>query len=108
MHEINYMRWIDEYGRGNMIVKGRDLSNPPKIERNLNMTSLSYIHSGHHFRNSSATSSWRGLAGRIASAWRHHRDELELESLPFDIRKDIGFPSADEEAEMTLDAGKSQ
>lgn len=94
-----------------MIDKGRDLSNPPKIERNLNMTSLSYTHSasgGRHFRSSSASSTWRGLASRLANAWRHHRDELELESLPFDIRKDIGFPSADEETEMTSHAGKSQ
>ncbi|MFD1326392.1 hypothetical protein [Mycoplana ramosa] len=70
------------------------------------MTSLSYIHDapgGRHVRDSS----WRGLADRLASAWRHHRDERELESLPFDIRKDIGFPSADEET-MTLHAPKSE
>lgn len=73
------------------------------------MTSLSYIHSasgGHHFRDSRAISSWLGLAGRIVGAWRHHRDELELESLPFDIRKDIGFPSADEDAEATSHVSK--
>lgn len=94
-----------------MIVKGRGLSSPPKIERNLNMSSLSYIHSasgGHRFHDIDATSLWRGLAGRIVAAWRHHRDELELESLPFDIRKDIGFPSTDEEAELASHVDKTR
>lgn len=43
----------------------------------------------------------RRLASRLASAWRHHRAELELEGLPFDLRKDIGYPSADEDMELT-------
>ncbi|MBD9372676.1 hypothetical protein IB238_08575 [Rhizobium sp. ARZ01] len=52
------------------------------------------------------SSSLRGLADRVARAWRHHRDEMELESLPFDVRKDIGFPSTDEDAELTSNASK--
>lgn len=37
----------------------------------------------------------RGLSGRIASAWRNYRAERELENLPLDLRKDIGYRSAD-------------
>ena len=41
-------------------------------------------------------SSFRRFAGRLADAWRHHREELELENLSFELRKDIGFPATDE------------
>ena len=37
----------------------------------------------------------RGLSGRIAAAWRNHRALRELESLSYDMRKDIGFRSTD-------------
>lgn len=40
------------------------------------------------------SSSLHRLTGRISMAWRLHRIERELESLPFDLRKDIGFPAA--------------
>ena len=38
---------------------------------------------------------FRGIAGRVASAWQRHRIERELESMPFDLHKDIGFRSWD-------------
>lgn len=108
MHRINYMQLIDEWGRGTMIVKGRDLSKPLKLERNLKMSSLTHFHGapGHLLPSGGYSSSLRGFADRLARAWRHHRDEMELESLPFDVRKDIGFPSADENAELTPNVGK--
>lgn len=37
----------------------------------------------------------RTVTGRLASAWQRHRVERELESLPFDLRKDIGFRAWD-------------
>lgn len=37
----------------------------------------------------------RTVPGRLVSAWRRHRVERELESLPFDLRKDIGFRAWD-------------
>jgi hypothetical protein len=36
----------------------------------------------------------RTVSERIASAWQRHRAERELESMPFDLRKDIGFRSS--------------
>ena len=37
----------------------------------------------------------RRSAGAIVAAWRRHQAEQELEGLPFDLLKDIGYPSAD-------------
>ncbi|MCF3640506.1 hypothetical protein LXM94_11080 [Rhizobium sp. TRM95111] len=37
----------------------------------------------------------RALFSRIADAWRRHSAEQALESLPFDVMKDIGYPSVD-------------
>lgn len=54
------------------------------------------------------TASLRRFAGRLADAWRHHREELELESLPYDLRKDIGFPSTDEGADLTSISRKTR
>lgn len=36
----------------------------------------------------------RDVSERIASAWQRYRVERELESMPFDLRKDIGFRSS--------------
>ena len=35
------------------------------------------------------------VSERIVSAWRRYRAERELESMSFDLRKDIGFRSSD-------------
>src|SRR5262245_16012979 len=80
-------------------------------ERNLDMTSFSHLYSGSGGRlvqSRGYTSSLRNIAGRLASAWRHHRDELEMENLPFDLRKDIGFPSVDDNGELTSIVRKVQ
>ena len=37
----------------------------------------------------------RDVAERVVSAWQRHRTERELESMPYDLRKDIGFRAAD-------------
>lgn len=36
----------------------------------------------------------RDIVERVASAWQRYRVERELESMPFDLRKDIGFRSS--------------
>ncbi|GEM_PF-3461907 len=36
----------------------------------------------------------RELSERIVYAWQRYRVERELESMPFDLRKDIGFRSS--------------
>ena len=72
------------------------------------MSSLTHFQGGSgHLLHRGRPSSLRGFAGRLVRAWRHHRDEVELENLPFDVRKDIGFPSTDEEAELTSNIGKT-
>lgn len=73
-------------------------------------TLSSYLHGGSGGRPTSPGyySPIRRFAGRVAEAWRHHREEIELESLPFDVRKDIGFPSIDEEAELHVSNGKTR
>lgn len=48
------------------------------------------------------SASVRSFAGRLIEAWRHHRAEVELESLPFDVRKDIGFPSTEQGADVNV------
>ncbi|CAD7023027.1 hypothetical protein REJC140_00069 [Pseudorhizobium endolithicum] len=35
------------------------------------------------------------LASRVQTEWRHRQTERLLESLPSDIRKDIGWPATD-------------
>ena len=36
------------------------------------------------------------LASRVATRWHRWRTQRMLEDLPFDIRKDIGWPTSDE------------
>ena len=43
----------------------------------------------------SGGSSLRRIVGGIIAAWRRHRAEQELEGLPFELLKDIGYPAVD-------------
>ena len=36
---------------------------------------------------------FRGVSGRIFSAWEQYRLERERAGMPYDLRKDIGFRS---------------
>lgn len=36
----------------------------------------------------------RDISERISSAWQRYRVERELEGMPYDLRKDIGFRSS--------------
>lgn len=64
------------------------------------MATLSFHHTG-------STSSWTlpsayhpfrpagRLAARLIAQWRRWQTEREVEALPFDLRKDIGWPTPD-------------
>ncbi len=57
------------------------------------MTSLTLGY--QHGRYGGILSALAHVAERAVVAWRLHRAEQELESLPFDVMKDIGFPAVD-------------
>ncbi|TDW31962.1 hypothetical protein EV128_108290 [Rhizobium azibense] len=42
------------------------------------------------------------LARRLAHSWHQWQNAREIESMPFDIRKDIGWPSADDADERKV------
>lgn len=69
----------------------------PKPERTLNMATVFDYRPIRGFRRSRAPL-LRGLSGRIAAAWQSRRALRELESLSYDLRKDIGFPPTDTHA----------
>ncbi|WP_454849787.1 hypothetical protein [Rhizobium binxianense] len=37
--------------------------------------------------------------GRLLRSWRRWQTERQIESMPFEVRKDIGWPSADNDRE---------
>ncbi len=41
------------------------------------------------------------LTRRLQDAWKRHRTERALEGMPFDLRKDIGWPATDIDADKT-------
>jgi hypothetical protein len=49
--------------------------------------------------SSSESLSVAGYVDKLARAFRRWQTAREIESMPFDIRKDIGWPSADANAE---------
>ncbi len=42
------------------------------------------------------------LARRLARSWHKWQTAREIESMPFDIRKDVGWPSADNSDERKV------
>ncbi|MGO4438172.1 hypothetical protein [Rhizobium sp. RAF56] len=69
------------------------------------MTTITYRHTGE--RHGAIASGSRVLgqvssyAHRLADHWRQWRMERAIEAMPFDMRKDFGWPSADIEDERT-------
>ncbi len=49
-------------------------------------------------RSAGLTTLVRETLARIVSAWQRRRAERELEGMPFDLRKDIGFRSREKSA----------
>ncbi|GAA3112437.1 hypothetical protein GCM10010520_65850 [Rhizobium viscosum] len=60
------------------------------------MTSMTYRDGGKSVSSHSSHSSIGSYADKLVRAWRRWQTERQIESMPFDIRKDIGWPSADE------------
>jgi hypothetical protein len=59
------------------------------------MSSITVRSTGHTHGSGGAFTQLSSYAHRIADHWRQWKAERELESMPFDIRKDIGWPSTD-------------
>ncbi|NLS04931.1 hypothetical protein HGP14_16425 [Rhizobium sp. P32RR-XVIII] len=57
------------------------------------MTTIHY-RDGHNFTDTHFDVA--GLVRRLVHSWHQWQTAREIESMPFDIRKDIGWPSADE------------
>lgn len=56
-------------------------------------------HAGHPLRKSPKTAGFMASLGAriedIRVAWSRHKTERLIESLPADLRKDLGWPSSD-------------
>ena len=60
------------------------------------MTSITYRHTGRTQRVPLSGNSHTALFSRVARHWQQWRSLRELESLSDDVRKDMGWPAADE------------
>lgn len=72
----------------------RELSLPGIEEEEKEMTTITYRDTG----TVSSSHTYQHLAGyarKLVHAWHQWQAAREIESMPFDIRKDIGWPSAD-------------
>ncbi|TXI04610.1 MAG: DUF1127 domain-containing protein [Rhizobium sp.] len=60
------------------------------------MTTLSYRHIGRTGSTLPAAGTYMPFFSRIARQWQQWRSLRELESLSDDVRKDMGWPAANE------------
>ena len=60
------------------------------------MSSITYRDGGKSLSSYRTHSSFGSYAEKLVRAWRRWQTERQIESMPLDIRKDIGWPSADE------------
>lgn len=60
------------------------------------MTTITFRDGGKSLSSFGRYSSLGSYANKLVRAWRRWQTERQIESMPFDIRKDIGWPSADE------------
>ncbi|MDE1994218.1 MAG: hypothetical protein KGI75_17070 [Rhizobiaceae bacterium] len=59
------------------------------------MTTITYRETGR-MRGTAPSSGMMQFITQIADRWQQWRSERELESLSLDMRKDLGWPAADE------------
>jgi hypothetical protein len=59
------------------------------------MTTITYKDGGKALPSGAAHFHVASYAGRLLRSWRRWQTERQIESMPFEIRKDIGWPSAD-------------
>lgn len=46
------------------------------------------------------TSAFSGVIGFVSARWREHRLMRQIESVPYDVMKDVGFPAAERADEI--------
>ena len=66
------------------------------------MTTLTYLGSGKHLTSGRGHFDLVDYAHRLVLAWTRWRTAREIEAMPFDIRKDIGWPSTDDSKHRTM------
>jgi hypothetical protein len=70
-------------------------------QRKTAMTTITYRGSDRTISSSEGHFDVANYARSLLSAWRRWQTARELEAMPFDIRKDIGWPSADDSKHET-------
>ncbi len=65
------------------------------------MTSITFRDGGKSHSSYGSHSSLGSFADKIVRAYRRWQTERQIESMPMDVRKDIGWPSADENRRTT-------
>jgi hypothetical protein len=65
------------------------------------MTSITFRDGGKGLSSHGTHSLLGSYADRIVRAYRRWQTERQIESMPMDVRKDIGWPSADENRKTT-------
>lgn len=66
------------------------------MERNPEMTTISYRHPSTMGTSLPSSGGYMPFFSRIARRWQQWRSLRELESLSDDMRKDLGWPAANE------------
>lgn len=65
------------------------------------MTTITYRGSDRTISSSEGHFDVANYARGLLSAWRRWQNAREIEAMPFDIRKDIGWPSTDDSKHET-------
>ncbi|MBX4975232.1 hypothetical protein HJB51_28595 [Rhizobium lentis] len=66
------------------------------------MTTLTYRGSGKTLTSGAGRFHLADYAHKLVLAWTRWRTAREIEAMPFDIRKDIGWPSTDDSKHRTM------
>jgi len=66
------------------------------------MTTLTYRGNGRTLSSSEGHFNVVNYARNLLRAWKRRQTAREIEAMPFDIRKDIGWPSTDDGTHETM------
>jgi hypothetical protein len=66
------------------------------------MTTLTYRVGGKTLTSSDSRFDLAHYARKLVLAWTRWQTAREIEAMPFDIRKDIGWPSTDDSKHRTM------
>ena len=75
---------------------------PLTQERNWIMTTLTYRGGGKTLTSGEGRFDLGHYAHKLVLAWTRWRTAREIEAMPFDVRKDIGWPSTDDSKHRTM------